>query len=254
MRQNFGRCLALTFAQEGGYSDHPLDPGGATNFGVTQATLSKARGRAVTKAEVRALSRDEAAAIYRQLYWAPIGGDDLPSGVDVAVFDHAVNSGPAAALRTLRAALGLPLAASLSTTLAASANTRADALVRELCRRRMSFLRGLRTFPAFGRGWTRRVDAVQAAALKLIAVPAAGSKLSNPNERGDDMMINTEASKPFWASQTIWSAFAAIGSSVAGAVLAWRVNDFSALGAALTAIAGGAGAIIGRVRAKVPIA
>lgn len=254
MRNNFERCLALTLAHEGGYSDHPLDPGGATNWGVTQATLSRARGRAVTKADVRALSRDEAAAIYRRLYWDAVNGDDLPAGVDATVFDHAVNSGPAAALRILRAALGLPLAASLSVTLEACAKARADALVRELCRRRMSFLRALHTFPTFGRGWTRRVDAVQAGALKMVEARPPRPEMSSSAEKGDDMTMTSDSTKPFWASQTIWSAFAAIGSSMAGAVLAWRTNDISALGAALAAVAGGLGAVFGRIRARVPIA
>ena len=66
---NFERALACVLRHEGGYGDHPADPGGATNFGVTRATLAHHRGRPVTKAEVRALTRAEAAGIYRQRYW-----------------------------------------------------------------------------------------------------------------------------------------------------------------------------------------
>ena len=252
MNENFQRCLDLTLAYEGGYSDHPRDPGGATNFGVTRATLARVRGRAVSKAEVRALTRAEAGAIYRAEYWDAVGGDDLPFGVDAVVFDHAVNSGPAAALKTLRAALGLPLAAGASEILAACRRARPDALVREMCRRRMRFLRALRAFPTFGRGWTRRVDALEAAALAM-AGARPGSAISPSASKGDPMPKYPEPAKPFWASQTIWSAVAAVGSSLAGALLAWRSGDVSALGAALAAAARGLGAIVGPVRAPGPI-
>lgn len=256
MKGNFERCLDFTLKQEGGYGDHPLDPGGATKYGVTQATLARFRGRAVSKAEVRALTRQDAAEIYRRDYWTPVAGDSLPVGVDAVVFDHAVNSGPAAALKTLRAALGLPLAAHLQNIVEACARTRSEVLARELCRRRMSFLRGLRTFTTFGRGWTRRIEAVEATALQMIREATARravAPIPSTLEKGASMTNETDATKPFWASQTIWSAIAAVGSSLAGAVLSWRTGDVSALGASLAAIAGGLGAIIGRLRATTQI-
>jgi hypothetical protein len=63
----------------------------------------------------------------------------------------------------------------------------------------------------------------------------------------------TDGAKPFWASQTIWSSVAVIGSSATGAFLAWRSGDFAAFGAAITAVLGGLNAIVGRVRAVTPI-
>ena len=253
MKDNFERCLALTLGFEGGYSDHPSDPGGATKYGVTRATLARVRGRAVSKAEVRALTRAEAGEIYRREYWDAVAGDELPAGVDAVAFDHAVNSGPAAARKTLRAALGLPPSAGSSAILAACRRARPDALAREMCRRRLRFLRALRAFPTFGRGWTQRVDALEAAALAMAAGRSAAPIVSPSTEKGERMTKYPESTKPFWASQTIWSALAAVGSSLAGALLAWRSGDFSALGAALTAAAGGVGAIVGRVRATDPI-
>ena len=91
---NFEASLAAVLKHEGGYADHPSDPGGATNLGVTRATLTRWRGRPVSKAEIRALTRAEAAKIYRALYWDEIAGDVLPAGLDFAVFDYCVNSGP----------------------------------------------------------------------------------------------------------------------------------------------------------------
>ncbi len=91
----FERALDLVLSFEGGFVHDPRDPGGATNLGVTQATLARACGRPVSIDEVRALTRAEAGAIYRRLYWTAIRGDALPAGLDLAVFDCAVNSGPA---------------------------------------------------------------------------------------------------------------------------------------------------------------
>src|SRR5689334_4271744 len=104
---NFLRILALVFRVEAGFVDHPSDPGGATNHGITLATLSHCRGRPCTKADVRALSQEEAGEIYRREYWDKVQGDALPAGVDYAVFDFGVNSGTVRAIVSLQRALGL---------------------------------------------------------------------------------------------------------------------------------------------------
>ena len=103
---NFERALPLVLKHEGGYVDHPNDPGGATNLGVTIGTLSSWLGRPATKAEVKALTRATVAPIYRKNYWAAIRGDELPAGLDYAVFDFAVNSGPKRAAMALQRAVG----------------------------------------------------------------------------------------------------------------------------------------------------
>ena len=166
--ENFERCLALTLRYEGGYSDHPLDPGGATNMGITRATLAGVRGRPVAKSEVMALTRAEAAGIYRRLFWGRIAGDALPPGVDAALFDFAVNSGCGRAVRALRRIVG----AGDGDTVDAATLTRLDACdpraaITGLCRDRRVFLQRLRFFSAFGKGWSARVAAVEAAALAM---------------------------------------------------------------------------------------
>src|SRR3954447_9587673 len=100
-RDAFANCLAFVLEEEGGYSDMPGDPGGATNMGITRATLADWRGAPVSKDDVLSLERDEAAAIYRRRYWDAIRGDELPAGLDLALFDDAVNSGPRMAVRDL---------------------------------------------------------------------------------------------------------------------------------------------------------
>ena len=104
---NFDRALALVLVSEGGYVNNQNDPGGATKYGITIATLRNYRGRSVTVDNVRQLAADEAGQIYHRNYWAPVRGDDLPAGVDYALFDFAVNSGPRKAAETLQECLSV---------------------------------------------------------------------------------------------------------------------------------------------------
>jgi lysozyme family protein len=168
MRHNFDACLSLTLLQEGGYVDNPKDPGGATNMGITRAALACARGNAVSKSDIRNLTREEAAAIYRLNYWTAIRGDELPDGLDAVMFDHAVNSGPKAAVRTLQGALDLPqngLMGLRTLKFAKAADT--EELIPKLCRARMTFLQRLSTWIVFRRGWTARVNAIEREALAM---------------------------------------------------------------------------------------
>lgn len=93
MSGNFDAALTFTFREEGGFSNDPDDHGGATKFGITQATLASWRGKTVLTQDVKDLTRDEAGMIYRKRYWDTISGDLLPSGLDLMVFDFGVNAG-----------------------------------------------------------------------------------------------------------------------------------------------------------------
>jgi lysozyme family protein len=182
---SFPQALALTLNFEGGYSDHPLDPGGATQMGITRATLARYRGRPVSKAEVMALSRAEAAGIYRALFWDVIRGDELPAGVDAALFDYAVNSGPTRAIRHLQRVLhvredGQPG----PVTLHALAGADAGSVIQGLCDLRLGFVMGLRTWAVFGKGWGRRVKAIREASLALASAaprPSAPMRMPSSN-------------------------------------------------------------------------
>lgn len=165
---NFESCLRLTLAHEGGFVDHPDDPGGATNLGVTRATLAAWRKRPVSRAEMRALRRAEAALIYRRLYWDAVRGDDLPAGLDAVMFDHAVNSGPRAAILALQKAVSVtPDGRFGPLTLRAALAMKSPVLIRDLCRRRRTFLARLKSFRVFGRGWSRRVAEIERRALVM---------------------------------------------------------------------------------------
>ncbi|MBN9344716.1 MAG: glycoside hydrolase family 108 protein [Devosia sp.] len=172
----FARCLDHVLLYEGGYADHPRDPGGATNMGITRKTL--ARWRSVSpwwklpKAEVKALGRTEAGRIYDAAYWQRVHGAELPAGLDLALFDYAVNSGPARAITALQALLKVradgwigPL--TLGALKARIAAAGVSGIIVALCDGRLGFLQRLATFAVFGRGWNRRVAAIHAAALAM---------------------------------------------------------------------------------------
>lgn len=150
---NYAACLTKVLRYEGGYVNDPRDPGGATNYGITIAT---ARANGYT-GSMRAIPMDLVRSIYRKKYWDVVSGDALPAGLDLCVFDYAVNSGPARAKKAL-AAIG----------------SGADReRIHRYCGARLAFLHGLKTWATFGKGWGSRVADVEATALKMNAVPVA---------------------------------------------------------------------------------
>ncbi|MEI2387627.1 glycoside hydrolase family 108 protein [Breoghania sp. JC706] len=162
--QNYRQCLEWVLAYEGGYIDHPKDPGGATNRGVTQRVYTAYRKRlGLSTQSVRHITADEVASIYRSQYWDAIRGDGLPAGVEFAVFDFAVNSGVRRAVKALQRALGIRADGIIGNiTLAAARAADPESLITAVCKRRMSFLHRLSTFATFGRGWTHRVEGYRA--------------------------------------------------------------------------------------------
>src|SRR5829696_5104608 len=137
----FEKAIEIVLQHEGGFVHHPRDPGGATKFGITRETLSRVRGRPVSIEDVRELTSAEAAAIYRWLYWDVVRADELPPGLDLAVFDLAVNSGPARAVRMLQNVLGVTVDGIVGpeTLKAAWQNDPAET-IRRLTRARLGFL------------------------------------------------------------------------------------------------------------------
>lgn len=199
---NFARSLATTLEFEGGFSHHPSDPGGATNMGITHRVLADWRGRAVSVADVRAMPRSEAAAIYRRLYWELCACDELPAGVDLAVFDYAVNSGVRRAMRTLQQSIGVtPDGIAGHRTVSAARRADPAGLVRVLCSRRRGFLRQLAIFSIFGRGWLRRVATVETRALSLAAA-APKPPVSQPANKE---LPEVNLTKTILESRTVWS-------------------------------------------------
>lgn len=160
-RETLPTALALMFGHEGGYANNPRDPGGPTKYGVTHRTLAAHRGvKSVTAAQVKALTLAEAEKIYRKSYWTQSGADLLPAGLDYAVFDYGVNSGPSRAVKSLQKVVGAGVDGTVGGETVRQVNAYpggVDALIRAYCDERMRFLRGLKTWRSFGRGWTIRV-------------------------------------------------------------------------------------------------
>ena len=167
---SFARALVLTLKFEGGYSDNPRDPGGATNLGITQAALEYFRNHPVSKADVKALSLEEAAKIYKKNYWNAVCCDQMPAGIDMCLFDLCVNSGAVKAIKILQAAAGLKVNGILTAqTLAAAQQNPPRELIKSICYLRLSFLQRLTIFATFGRGWSARVALIESESAKLLA-------------------------------------------------------------------------------------
>lgn len=166
----YAAVMVQIYKHEGGYVDHPRDPGGATNMGITHITLSRWRGKPVTKQDVRNLTKAEADEIYRANYWNPIKGDQLPGGVDFSVMDFGVNSGTGRSARYLQAVVGAAQDGVIGPkTLEAVAKRDPVDVVKRHCAKRLGFLQALTNWATFGRGWLRRVTEVEALAVRWAA-------------------------------------------------------------------------------------
>lgn len=177
MKGNFPSALASVLKHEGGFVNHPQDPGGMTNLGVTRKVWEEWVGRSVSEKEMRQLTPEKVSLLYRMKYWDRVRGDDLPAGVDYAVFDFAVNSGPGRAAKFLQEVVGVTPDGSIGpVTLRAVAKMPPVEIIKRFNEKRRAFLQSLPTWSTFGRGWGRRVDDVAIASAKM--VQGAGDNLA----------------------------------------------------------------------------
>jgi lysozyme family protein len=168
MKSNWEQCFALVLKNEGGYVDNSRDPGGATNLGCTKATWESYVGHPVTKDDIKALTPSDVKPLYKKLYWDTVRGDDLPEGVDYAVFDFAINSGPARAAKALQSILGVGIDGQIGpATLNALETTNPREIASRVCEARLAFLQALPTWDTFGKGWGRRVAEVAQTAFNM---------------------------------------------------------------------------------------
>jgi lysozyme family protein len=207
--------------------NHPADPGGATNYGVTQAVYNKYR-RTHRKSvrPVKEIQASEVADIYRTGYWHAVAGDKLPAGVDYATFDAAVNSGPARAKKWLNASLRAGSAV---------------AVVKTICATRRAFVRGLKTFGVFGKGWLRRIAGVEAFAVKW-----ALEDTGNPPELVEGALKReAEAAEQQSENAAKRSTVTTTATAASGAVGTTLAPDMTVLVVVLAALAvGGVVALI----------
>lgn len=167
---NFPACLNIILASEGGFADLAHDPGGATNHGVTLATWSGWVGHPVTIADMEALTVADVTPLYQADFWNASHCSDLPNGVDLMVFDTAVNAGVGRGVRTLQQALGVTADGAFGpATLAAVQAADPSALIDKIAAVRTAFYESLPTFVHFGKGWLNRVVRTQGLAHQMVS-------------------------------------------------------------------------------------
>lgn len=165
MITNFDFCLSHVLSSEGGYVNNPKDPGGMTNLGCTKATWEEYVGHPVSEKDMRNLTPADVSPLYKRKYWDKVSGDLLPTGLDYAVFDAAINSGPGRAAKWLQEVLGVKADGSIGpATLKAVEAYNLQQLIAQYNNKRLEFLESLPTFATFGRGWSSRVSSVQSIA------------------------------------------------------------------------------------------
>jgi lysozyme family protein len=169
MQENWDACFAMVIKHEGGFVNHPQDPGGMTNLGVTRRNWEAYLGRDVGEDDMRSLTPERVKPFYKALYWDKIKGDQLPSGVDYAAFDLAVNSGPVKAAKFLQEIVGVSVDGIIGPrSLDAINSCDAKEVAETICEMRMDFLKRLSTFETFGKGWSQRVADVSAKSAEMV--------------------------------------------------------------------------------------
>jgi lysozyme family protein len=192
MKDNFDKSVSLVLKHEGGYVDHPSDPGGATNMGITRKTLANWRGVVpytnLPKSEVKNLTVEEAKEIYKARYWDEVNGDLLPSGIDHVVHDYGINSGPQKAVMELQELVGVARDGVVGNkTLAAVAEKDLEALLISYMDERLKFLKRLSTWAVFGKGWKSRIDRVTKEGKDMLSSDglSGGSVKDSTDTEGD---------------------------------------------------------------------
>ena len=207
MKENFRSSLTQVLKYEGGYSNHPRDPGGATMKGVTQRVYDAWRRKhSLAPRSVRYLEQNELEAIYKHDYWDKVHGDDLPSGVDLAVFDLAVNSGVSRAAKMLQACAGVAQDGIIGPATLAAVRHNPKCHI-ALCDRRLAFLQRLGTWSTFGKGWGARVADVKRKSIALAAShPQPEIDAAHPSHWEEPSY--TEPHEPSPAYPEHWEEFA----------------------------------------------
>ena len=163
MKQNWDEALKHILKYEGGYVNHKDDPGGRTNLGVTQRVWEEWTGKPATEEDMRGLTVAMVSPLYKKRYWDAVRGDDLPSGVDLCVFDCAVNAGVGRASKFLQQAVGVTADGQIGPmTVAATTAKPAEEVIEAFCNLRETHYKSLSTFATFGKGWMNRLGAVEA--------------------------------------------------------------------------------------------
>lgn len=244
MRDNFDKCLPVVLRYEGGFSNHPRDPGGVTLEGIIQRVYDGYRDR-MGKPR-RALTQfmrgtadwiAERNAIYRSQYWNAIRGDELPAGVDLAVFDGAVNSGPFQSIKWLQRALQAARVydgdadghLGEATLAAVAAHPDHDRLIADMESRRLGMLKTLATWQDFGKGWSSRVSNVKAIGQAWATGSVGPDPISAHMSGGDAKAYASDVAQPMLDAHQAGTG-AVGGASLSGVVASSKDSLASVVG------------------------
>lgn len=225
MQSNFSAALKFTLAYEGGWSDNPKDPGGATMKGITLATYRRWFPNA-SKTQLRNISAENVAKIYRTDYWDTVNGNTLAAGVDLVTFDGSVNSGPARAKKWLMASIG-----------GSDVET-----VKKFCAKRLGFMRSLAIWKTFGKGWLARVTAAEAKGVAWAAAAVTTSAGVKQALVGEATAATATAKKQTAGAGTAGTATTATGGDVllnpqhADQIAGWVLGGLLAAGVVVAAV------------------
>jgi len=230
MTDRFEICQAVTGKWEGGWSDHPDDPGGNTMSGITETRWHQYQDKmGMKRTPVRNITMAQALKFYRSEFWLACGADKLFPGVDLAVYDASVNSGVSRGRKWLLASAG--------------SNDHSET-VKKICRARLSFMQSLKIWKTFGKGWGRRVADIEARGVAM-ALEAMGLSATQVREKALYESVTSakqasSAKKAATTSATAASAPAAAPvvepSSVTDATTVWLLVAIVAAGAMATII------------------
>ena len=166
---NFSKCLEVILHHEGGYVNHPKDPGGETNLGVTKRVYEEFGG---TK-DMKDLTQEDVEPIYEKNYWDKLKCDDMPDGLDLMLFDFGVNAGPGRAAKFVQELVGTTVDGGIGPMSLKAINEYIEThgisqTIKEYANMRQRYYEGLSTFDTFGKGWTRRVSEVTEKSMDMI--------------------------------------------------------------------------------------
>ena len=225
MDSNFPKVLKAVLKHEGGWADNPKDPGGATMKGVTIATFRRYVKANATKADLRAITDEQLATVYRRQFWDEVHGAELPSGLDYAMMDYGVNSGPGRAIKELQGILGVTVDGRLGpATMAAVGKANTENLINELCDRRLAFMKriqGGKLWQTFGKGWSARVADVRKQSLLMASQPGTVTVIvDEPKKEPEVIVVPKAPEKPSLTPNRhgIASLIAIIGTAIAAAI------------------------------------
>ena len=166
MQGNFEKCLELVLKSEGGWVNHPSDPGGETNLGVTKRVWEEYVGHPVES--LKKLTKEDVAPLYEQKYWRPCYGEVLPRGLDFVVFSMGINAGPGRSIKLLQSSVGcVPDGVIGPRTRELISDSNCATLIAKFSETRRHYYESLKTFPIFGKGWLARVDREELEALSM---------------------------------------------------------------------------------------